>query len=347
LKTRTRFFLAAALALQLGSAAAADPQAYQHRKEVKQFITEMVNKHGFTRRELNRVFVKAQFQPAIIKAMEQPAETALASWQAYRAIFINPQRIEAGVQFWSRHAEPLARAAGEFGVPEEIIVGIIGVETTYGRNIGTYRVIDALATLAFDYPKRAPFFRGELENYLVLSREAKIDPLRVKGSYAGAIGIPQFMPGSYRRFAVDYDGDGTSNLATSPADAIGSIGNFLRAHGWARGEPVAFSAEVSGELWRKLADAGVTPASRAAELSGFGVKLAAPMPPETRCALIELETPGQPSEFRVTLQNFFVLTRYNRSNLYAAAVLDLAAELARARPTPPAPPPPIPAKQNQ
>jgi membrane-bound lytic murein transglycosylase B len=346
LKTRSRLFVAAAFALQLGAATAADPQGYQHRKEVKQFIAEMVKKHGFARRELSRVFGKAQFQPAIIKAMEQPAETALASWQAYRAIFINPQRVDAGVQFWNRNTEPLARAAGEFGVPEEIIVGIIGVETTYGRNIGTYRVIDALATLAFDYPKRAQFFRGELENYLMLSREAKIDPLRVKGSYAGAIGIPQFMPGSYRRFAVDYDGDGTSNLATSAADAIGSIGNFLKAHGWVKGEPVAFSAEVSGELWRKLAEAGIAPANRAAELPGFGVKLAAPLPPDTRCALIELETPGQPSEFRVTLQNFFVLTRYNRSNLYATAVLDLATELARARPGPPAPPPNA-AKQNQ
>jgi membrane-bound lytic murein transglycosylase B len=341
-----RFFLAAALAMQVGSAAAADPPAYPKRKEVKQFIAEMVKKHGFTSKELNRVLGKAQFQPSIIRAMEQPAETALASWQAYRAIFISPQRIEAGVQFWGRNAEPLARAAAEFGVPEEIIVGIIGVETTYGRNIGTYRVIDALATLAFDYPKRAQFFRGELENYLMLSREARIDPLRIKGSYAGAIGIPQFMPGSYRRFAVDYDGDGLSNLATSPADAIGSIGNFLKAHGWARGEPVAFAAEVSGELWRKLTEAGVTPASRAAELPGFGVKPAVPISPDTRCALIELETPGQPSDFRVTLQNFFVLTRYNRSNLYAAAVLDLATELARARAGLPAPPPPNPAKES-
>ncbi|TMH10996.1 MAG: lytic murein transglycosylase B [Betaproteobacteria bacterium] len=345
MKASHGFFVAAALALQIGSAAAADPPAYPHRREVKQFIAEMVKKHGFTRRELNRVFGKAQFQPAIIKAMEQPAETALASWQAYRAIFINPQRVEAGVQFWNRNAVPLARAASEFGVPEEIIVGIVGVETTYGRNIGTYRVIDALATLAFDYPKRAQFFRGELENYLMLSREAGIDPLRVKGSYAGAIGIPQFMPGSYRRFAVDYDGDGLSDLATSPADAIGSIGNFLKAHGWARGEPVAYSAEVNGEGWRKLAEAGVAPASRAAELAGLGVKPAVPMPPDTRCALIELETPGHPSDFRVTLQNFFVLTRYNRSNLYAAAVMDLAAELARARPGSPAPPP-NPGKEN-
>ena len=346
MKTRTCFFVAAALALQIGSAAAAEAPAYQHRKEVKQFIAEMVKKHGFARKELSRVFGKAQFQPAIIKAMEQPAETALASWQAYRALFLSPQRIEAGVQFWNRNAEPLARAAAEFGVPGEIIVGIIGVETTYGRNIGTYRVIDALSTLAFDYPKRASFFRDELESYLMFTRKAGIDPLRVKGSYAGAIGIPQFMPGSYRRFAVDYDGDGQANLATSPADAIGSIGNFLKAHGWAAGEPVAFAAEVSGEGWRKLAGAGVTPATRAADLPGLGVKPAGQLPPDALCALIELETLGQPSDFRVTLQNFFVLTRYNRSNLYATAVLDLAAELARARLATPAPQVPDPKKEN-
>ncbi|HEY6242285.1 MAG TPA: lytic murein transglycosylase B [Burkholderiales bacterium] len=331
--------LAAALLLP-GISAAAQPPAYAQRKEVRQFIEEMVKKHGFARKDLNRIFSQAQFQPTIVKAMEQPAETALASWQAYRALFLSPQRIEAGVQFWNRNAEPLARAAGEFGVPEEIIVGIIGVETTYGRNVGTYRVIDALSTLAFDYPKRAQFFRDELENYLMFTREAGIDPLRVKGSYAGAIGIPQFMPGSYRRFALDYDGDGQTNLATSPADAIGSIGNFLKAHGWTRGEPVAFGAEVTGEGWRKLVEAGVTPANRAADLPGFGVKPSVALPSETLCALIELETPGQPSDFRVTLRNFFVLTRYNRSNLYATAVLDLAAALARERLAPPVPPVP-------
>jgi membrane-bound lytic murein transglycosylase B len=340
-----RCLLAAVLALPVAPVAA-ELSGYPQRKEVKQFIAEMVQKHGFTRKELNRVFGKAQFQPAIIKAMEQPAETALASWQAYRALFINPQRIDAGVQFWNRHAEPLRRAGAEFGVPEEIIVGIIGVETTYGRNIGTYRVIDALSTLAFDYPKRADFFRTELENYLVFTREMRINALRVKGSYAGAIGIPQFMPGSYRRFALDYDGDGQINLATSPADAVGSIGNFLKSHGWARGEPVAFGAKVKGEDWRKLAEAGVEPLHRAADLPGFGVKPAAPLPSDALCALIELETPGQPSEFRVTLRNFLVLTRYNRSNLYASAVLDLAAELARARSGAPAPSAPNIKKEN-
>jgi len=340
-----RLLASAALTLHLAPAVA-EPTSYAQRDDVKQFIAQMVERHGFVRKELRRVFGNAQFQPAIIKAMEQPAETALASWQAYRAIFLSPQRIEAGLAFWIRHDIPLERAAVEFGVPKEIIVGIIGVETTYGRNVGTYRVIDALATLAFDYPKRAQFFRGELENYLILSRDAGINPLRVKGSYAGAIGIPQFMPGSYRRFAVDYDGDGHSNLATSYADAIGSIGNFLKAHGWVRGEPVAVAADAIGEGWRALAQAGVAPSRRAGDLAGLGVTPAVPLPPETRCALIELETPGQPSEFRVTLQNFFVLTRYNRSHLYAAAVLDLASELVRRRAGSPPPEPRNATKEN-
>ncbi len=326
----------AALALR-PEAAAADQHSYLERAEVKGFIGEMVKRHGFARKDLNRVFARAQFQPAIVRAMTQPVETALASWHAYRVLFVNPQRIDAGVQFALRNAEPLGRAAAEFGVPEEIIVAIIGVETIYGRNLGTYRVIDALSTLTFDYPKRAEFFRGELESYLVFTREMKIDPLRVKGSYAGAIGIPQFMPGSYRRFAVDYDGDGQANLASSAADAIGSIGNFLRAHGWVRGEPAAAIAEVSGDAWRALLEAGVTPSRRAGELERLGVRPRIALPADTLCALIELESPGQAPEVRVTLQNFFVLTRYNRANLYVAAVLDLAAELARARPAAAAP----------
>ena len=328
-----RLLATAALALQT-PLRAAEPLAYHQRKDVAQFVEEMAQRHGFTHKELGRVFAQVQFQPAIIKAMERPVESPLASWQPYRAVFLSPQRIEAGVQFWNRHAEPLGRAAAEFGVPGEIIAAILGVETVYGRNVGAYRVIDALATLAFDYPKRAEFFREELENYLLFAREMGIDPLVVRGSYAGAIGIPQFMPGSYRRFAVDYDGDGRADLATSPADAIGSVGNFLRAHGWARGEPAAFGAQVTGEGWRKLADSGITPMHRAADLPGFGVRPAVSLPSDTLCALIELETQGQPSDFRVALQNFFVLTRYNRSSFYAAAVLDLAAELARTRPEP-------------
>jgi len=322
--------LAALLAVHTGIAHS-QASSYQNRKDVKEFVSEMVKKHGFSRRELTRVLGQAQYQPAIVRAMDQPPESALGSWQAYRALFVRPERIEAGTRFWDRNADTLKRAATEFGVPEDVIVGIIGVETTFGKNIGTYRVIDALATLAFDYPKRSAYFRGELEHYLVFSRDQGINPLRVKGSYAGAIGIPQFMPGSYRRFGVDFDGDGQINLATSPADAIGSIGNFLKSHGWVRGEPVALSVEATGEGWRKLAAGGIVPATRFADLSSYGLKTAAELPGDTLCALIELETPGQASDVRITLQNFFVLTRYNRSNFYAAAVLDLAAEIWRAR----------------
>jgi membrane-bound lytic murein transglycosylase B len=333
LRIFSRILLAAALALQM-TPAAAEPLAYHNRKDVAQFIDEIAQKHGFNHKALGRVLGQAQFQPAIIKSMERPPESPLSSWQFYRALFLNPQRVEGGVQFWNRHADAIGRAAMEFGVPGEIIVAIIGVETVYGRNIGTYRVIDALATLAFDYPKRAEFFREELENYLVFAREMRIDPLLLKGSYAGAIGIPQFMPGSYRRFAVDYDGDGRADLAASPADAIGSVGNFLRAHGWVRGKPAAFGAQVTGEGWRKLVDGGVTPVHRAGDLAGFGVRPAVSLPSDVLCALIELETQGQPSDFRVTLQNFFVLTRYNRSSFYATAVLDLAAGLAQAQRAP-------------
>jgi membrane-bound lytic murein transglycosylase B len=336
--------LAALLALHADLAGAQSP-SYQNRKDVKEFVSEMAKKHGFNRRELTRVLAQAQYQPSIVRAMDQPPESTLGSWLAYRAIFIKPERIEAGAQFWSKNADTLRRAASEFGVPEDVIVGIIGVETTFGRNIGTYRVIDALATLAFDYPKRGAYFRGELEHYLVFSRDQKIDPLRVKGSYAGAIGIPQFMPGSYRRFGVDFDGDGQINLATSPADAIGSIGNFLKLHGWVRGQPVAFAAEVTGDAWRKLAAAGIVPSIRFADLAGLGIRLPVVLPDDTLCALVELESPGQPLDVRVTLQNFFVLTRYNRSNLYAAAVLDLAAEIARVR-TAPAAPVPSASKEN-
>ena len=328
--------LATALALCPGPAWAAG-SSYPSRKEVKEFVAEMAKKHGFSKRELNRVLGQAQYQPAIVRAMDQPPESALASWQAYRSIFIKPERIDAGVRFWDRNAGALKRAEAEYGVPEEVIVGIIGVETAFGKNVGTFRVIDALATLAFDYPKRGAYFRGELEHYLVFSRDQKIDPLRVKGSYAGAIGIPQFMPGSYRRFAVDFDGDGQINLATSPADAIGSIGNFLKAHGWVQGEPVALAAQLSGEGWRKLAGAGIVPATRCADLPEYGVKTAVDLPRDTLCALVELESQAQPSDVRVTLKNFFVLTRYNRSNLYAAAVLDLGAEIASARRAAPAP----------
>ena len=318
--------LAALLAFALSSSLAATASAaqYAEREDVRQFIVEMADRHGFVRKELRTLFSKARFQPAIIKAITPPTEARAKSWQAYRALFLTPQRIEAGVEFREQQREVLARAAALYGVPEEIIVAIIGVETVYGRNTGSYRVIDALTTLAFDYRPRAAFFRGELEHYLLYARDAGIDTLGLKGSFAGAIGIPQFMPGSYRRYAVDMDGDGRPDLFGSFADAIGSVANFLKSHGWETDQPVAFAARVRGDHYRQLIDAGIRPAYGYGDLAQFGVNGTAQTPADARCALIELETPGEASAYLVGLTNFYVLTRYNRSSMYAAAVLELA-----------------------
>ena len=322
-----RFLLCALLALALSSpvaAAAGAAAPYTGRKDVRQFIAEMVDKHGFVGSELRRLFSSARFQPAIIAAITPPTEPRARSWQAYRALFVTRERIEAGVAFRERQREALARASELYGVPEEIIVAIIGVETVYGRNTGNHRVIDALTTLAFDYPRRAEYFRGELEHYLLYARDAGIDPLALKGSYAGAIGIPQFMPGSYRRYAVDLDGDGKPDLSGSFADAIGSVANFLKQHGWKTGKPVAYPAQVQGENYRELVDAGIKPGYRYGELADFGISAAGEAEADAPFALIELATPEEASEYLVALTNFYVLTRYNRSSMYAAAVLELA-----------------------
>jgi membrane-bound lytic murein transglycosylase B len=329
---RTLGVALALLALGVTSAFAAQPGNYAKRVEVHEFIAEMVERHGFAGRELRKLFSQARYQPAIIRAMTPPPEAPVKSWQAYRALFVSRERIEAGARFRERYDGTLARAAQEFGVPAEIVVAILGVETVYGRNMGAHRMIDALATLAFDFPRRSEFFRSELESFLLYARESGIDVLAAQGSYAGAFGIPQFMPGSYRRFAVDYDGDGRRDLNSSPVDAIGSVANFLKAHGWEAGRPIAAPAQVSGESFRKLIDVGIKPMYRIADLGAFGVGISAPLPPEAACALVELETPGQASEYWIGLQNFYALTRYNRSSFYAIAVLELAREITRAAP---------------
>lgn len=319
-------------ALSSSITVAAAAAQYAEREDVRQFITEMVDRHGFARKELRTLFSQARFQPTIIKAITPPTEQRAKSWQAYRALFLTPQRIEAGMEFRERHREALSRAVELYGVPEEIIVAIIGVETVYGRNTGNYRVIDALTTLAFDYPPRAEFFRTELENYLLFTRDAGIDTAGLKGSYAGAIGIPQFMPGTYRRYAVDLDGDGKQDLSGSFADAIGSVANFLQAHGWETGQPVAFAAQVQGENYREMVDAGIKPTYRYGDLADFGVSAEGKTTADAPCALIELATPGEASRYLVGLTNFYVLTRYNRSSLYAAAVLELAQAVKSAYP---------------
>jgi len=304
---------------------------YAKRADVDQFIRQMVAQHAFVEHELKFLFARARREPAILAAIAPPRTAPMRSWLTYRARFVNEARAAEGAEFWRRNAQALERAAQEHGVPEEIIVAIIGVETVYGRQMGSWRVIDALCTLAFDYPPRAEFFRGELEQYLLFAREQALDVFSVKGSYAGAIGIPQFMPGSYRRFAVDFDGDGAANLRTSEADAIGSVANFLARHGWRRGEKIELPARVVGDAHRSLVDIGIEPKTSLAELRRYGVETRADLPLDTPVALIELESAGAPTEYRLGLRNFYVLTRYNRSVLYASSVHDLAQEIRNSR----------------
>jgi membrane-bound lytic murein transglycosylase B len=315
----------ALLAAPLARQAAANGPGYAERPEVQAFIREVSARHGFAEEELLYLFSRVQRTEPVLEAIQPPPPKA-RSWEEYRGNFVNPRRIAAGQGFWKTHRRALARAERRYGVPAEYIVAIIGVETFYGRYAGRWRVVDALTTLAFDYPARSPYFRSELEQYLLLSRDTGADVFAVRGSYAGAIGIPQFMPSSTRRFAVDFDGSGAIDLRRSPADAIGSVANFLKEHGWQAGAEVLFEAKLTGEAWRPLADGSVDPKHSLEDLRSAGVQFDAGMK-EARAALVELETPERPSEYRVGLHNFYVLTRYNRSAFYASVVHDLAQEL--------------------
>jgi membrane-bound lytic murein transglycosylase B len=325
--TRLALFLLACLQ---GWPAAANNSSYAERPEVQEFIRGVVERHGFLEQELLFLFSRVRRAEPVLEAIQPPPKPR--SWEEFRASFVNPRRIAAGRAFWSTHRRALERAERIYGVPPEVILGILGVETFYGRNAGRWRVVDALTTLAFDYPPRAPFFRDELEQYLLLTRESGADVFSMRGSYAGAIGIPQFMPSSARRYAVDFDGDGAINLRGSALDAIGSVANFLVQHGWQSGGEVLIEARASGESWRALADGSVDPKYGLAELRAAGVELAQPPRVEdARAALIELQTPERPSELRVAFRNFWVITRYNRSAFYASAVHDLAVELKKAQ----------------
>jgi membrane-bound lytic murein transglycosylase B len=316
----------------LAPQAPARAPSYAERPEVQAFIREVSARHGFAEEELLYLFSRVHRTEPVLDAIQPPPPKA-RSWEEYRANFVNPRRIAAGKGFWKAHRRALARAERRYGVPAEYIVAIIGVETFYGRNAGRWRVVDALTTLAFDYPARSPYFRSELEEYLLLSRDTGADVFSVRGSYAGAIGIPQFMPSSTRRFAVDFDGSGAIDLRRSPADAIGSVANFLKEHGWQSGEEVLFEAKLTGEAWRPLADGSVDPKHSLDDLRKAGVEFDAQVK-DARAALVELETPERPSEYRVGLRNFYVLTRYNRSAFYASVVHDLARELRKHRPEP-------------
>jgi membrane-bound lytic murein transglycosylase B len=310
------------------SAAAVKPAAAQLRPEIETFVGEMVDRHGFNQAELENIFSMAQFQPAIIDAISRPATSR--PWYEFRTIFVNPKRIAGGVAFWDSHAETLERARRDFGIPEEIITAVIGVETFYGAQAGKHRVLDALTTLAFGYPKRAGFFRDELEQYLLLGRDQKADVLNMKGSYAGAIGIPQFMPSSYRRYAVDYDNDGRVDLSGNTADAIGSVANYLKSYGWETEQAVVAPALVNSEIYREALFSGNWPSYTVTDLRTLGIVPRASVHGNPYATLIELENNGG-NEYWLGFNNFYVITRYNRSVNYAMSVLELAQEIRIAR----------------
>ena len=323
-----RLALVLLLACASLAAPAETPAPYGRRPEVQAFIREMVERHGFVEQELARLFSRVRPVAPILEAIAAPSEK-VRSWREYRGLFLTERRLAGGVTFWKKHRRTLERAEREFGVPAEYIVAIIGVETLYGQNTGKWRVVEALATLAFDYPPRAGFFKSELEHYLVMARDSGLDVFSVRGSYAGAIGIPQFMPSSARRYAVDFDGNGRIDLQKSRSDAIGSVGNFLKVHGWQRDADVMVEARVTGEAWRALVDGRFEPKHSLAELRAAGVEFDSPQPAGASAALIELSNVERASSFRVGLRNFYVITRYNRSALYASAVAELARELRR------------------
>ncbi|HSD61723.1 MAG TPA: lytic murein transglycosylase B [Burkholderiales bacterium] len=294
------------------------------RPEVQAFIVEMAERHGFEPGMLQDTLAGARFQASIIRAVTTPGTAR--PWHEFRANFVNAQRIGGGLGFWDENESSLARAEAEYGVPAEIIVAVIGVETLYGSRMGSHRVLDALYTLAFDYPQRADFFRGELEQFLLFVRDNGGDPGRPRGSYAGAMGIPQFMPSSVRSYAVDFDGDGRLDLWQGATDSIGSVAHYLHVFGWQPGEPVMARAEVSGGDVEALVAEGIKPQRTVEELAVAGVVPLEPLPGDRKAALIRLEG-AEGAEYWLVLDNFYVITRYNRSQNYATAVYQLAGEI--------------------
>ena len=296
-----------------------------HRADVKGFIEDISVKDSLDEHRLKRLLAAANSQPSIISAMSRPAEKA-KPWYEYRPIFMTDQRIREGTDFWLAHRRELDRASVRSGVPPEYIAAIVGVETYYGRLTGSFRVLDALATLAFDYPARAPFFRDELEQFILLSRDMGLDPLVVKGSYAGAMGAPQFMPSNYRRYAVDADADGRIDLWNNWSDVCSSVGNYLKEHGWNAGEPVLSEAAVDADKAVLLDGRKLALTDTVDSLKSKGVSFDSPLSPDAPALLIAAdEIDGV--HWRVGYTNFFVITRYNHSGLYAMAVYELATAL--------------------
>ncbi len=309
-------------------------------QEVSDFIDMMVKKHHFERNALEQTLRQAHYIDSAVKLVRPAPPGKAKNWAAYRSRFVEPVRIQAGLEFWQTYADALSRAEATYGVPAEIIVSIIGVETIFGRNTGNFRVLDVVTTLAFAYPdtpkrlERKAFFRGELENALLLAREYGIDPFTLRGSYAGAIGLPQFMPSSIRNFGVDFDVDGKLDLRTSAIDAIGSVAYFLQQHGWLKDAPLVYPASVSqtdNTAWQQFIDQGLEAKFNLHELQKSGISFANDVPESSQYGLIDLQNGNQPTEYWLGTNNFFAITKYNRSYFYAMSVIELGKALKNAK----------------
>ncbi len=319
------------------------PVDFNNSKEVDDFIDFMVTRHGYTRHELESVFAKVQFNTRCIELMKPAPTVKFKNWQAYRARFVEPVRIRAGVNFWTRYARSLRRAEKLYGVPAQIIVGILGVETLYGKNVGTFHVIDVLSTLGFAYPdtpnkvSRMSYFRTELEQSLLFARESGVDPFSLLGSYAGAVGWPQFMPSSIRLYGVDFDGNGKIDLRNSPVDAIGSVANFLVQHGWKPGLPLVFPATLANDqigqdetLQVKFAKE-LSATYTLEQLADTAIPTQKDTTPPLQYGLIDLQNGDSPTEYWLATDNFFAITKYNRSYFYAMSVIELGKAVCHAK----------------
>ncbi|MFT4991426.1 MAG: membrane-bound lytic murein transglycosylase B [Polaromonas sp.] len=313
--------------------------AYATRPEVMRFADELAARRGLNPQWVRRAIGQATLVPSVVRLMQPSTQPFVKNWTTYRGRFIDATRIEAGVQFWQDNQATLARAEKEFGVPSEIIVGIIGVESIYGRNTGSFRVIDAITTLAFDFPashpraaERAEFFKGEIEQFLSLQSRMDADPLLPLGSYAGAMGLPQFLPSSWARFAVDFDGDAKIDLWHSPADAIGSVANYFKAFGWQPGMPTHYPVRFdSAKLdLDALMAPDILPTFSVASFSAKGAVLdGSALQHPGPLALVELLNGPDPASYVAGTENFYAITRYNWSSYYAMAVIELAEAVAR------------------
>ena len=325
-----KLLLVPALTVLMIFSAVAHAESYLSRAEVDAYIEELIQQHNFSRPELEEVMAAAERRQDIIDLMRRPAERRL-NWHEYSKIFLDEQRIAGGVEFWQQNQATLERAQKEYGVAPEVIVAIIGVETRYGRVTGGHRVVDALMTLAFDYPPRASFFRKELTQFLLLAREEGKNPISLTGSYAGAMGFGQFIPSSYRSYAVDFDQDGVRDIWQNRNDAIGSVANYFSRHGWRGAEQVTLPVQLKAETEQLLsiANQSLKPTHSIAEMAEMGV-IVDGLDPDARVLLLRL-LGGEKPEYWLGFDDFYVITRYNHSRLYAMAVYQLGQEIVKRR----------------